>query len=131
MEAIIDEANKQGLGTMTHLEQTVVTNEYIPDMARWGLSSIGTVFQRLYLRIRRYKIFQLAMIIIMNMIVSVKQGNFGHKRQIQEVRSGLRLSERQQWMKQSYLRKRIMSQLKLGKFAQVRSEERRVGKDGT
>lgn len=40
MEAIIDEANKQDLGTTTHLVQNVVTNEYIPDMARWGLGSV-------------------------------------------------------------------------------------------
>lgn len=40
MEAIIDEANKQDLGTTTHLVQNVVTNEYIPDMTRWGLGSV-------------------------------------------------------------------------------------------
>lgn len=40
MEALIDEANKQDLGTTTHLVQNVVTNEYISDMTRWGLGSV-------------------------------------------------------------------------------------------
>lgn len=40
MEAIIDESQKEKLGTTTHLVQTVVSNEYIPDMARWGLGSV-------------------------------------------------------------------------------------------
>lgn len=40
MEAIIDESQKENLGTTTHLVQTVVSNEYIPDMTRWGLGSV-------------------------------------------------------------------------------------------
>lgn len=40
MEALIDEAKKKKLGTTTHLVQTVVSNEYIPNMARWGLGSV-------------------------------------------------------------------------------------------
>lgn len=40
MEAIIDEAVKLGLGTETHLEQTVVTKDYLPNMARWGLGAV-------------------------------------------------------------------------------------------
>src|SRR5699024_7133881 len=40
MEAIIDEAQQLDLGTITHLEQTVVSPEYIPNMSSWGLGSL-------------------------------------------------------------------------------------------
>lgn len=40
MEALIDEAEKEKLGTTTHLVQTVVSADYIPNMAEWGLGSV-------------------------------------------------------------------------------------------
>lgn len=40
MEALIDEAQNQNLGTITHLEQTVVAPDYLPNMASWGLGSL-------------------------------------------------------------------------------------------
>lgn len=40
MEALIDEAVELGLGTTTHLPQTHVLKDAIPNMTRWGLGSV-------------------------------------------------------------------------------------------
>lgn len=40
MQAIIEEAVKLGMGTETHLEQTVVSKYYLRNMAQWGLGTV-------------------------------------------------------------------------------------------